>query len=372
MECKTNNLIDILQLINSENLGPVTFYKLLQKFGSTQTVLENISSVKKVKLLSRNKAEAIYKYCQQNNISIITYNDAHYPKNLLELNDAPPILFAKGNFSLLNNSPAISIVGARNASINGRKTASRIAFELTNNDVMVVSGMARGIDAAAHKGAMYANNQKGTTIAVLGTGVDIPYPDENQYLYEQIVEQGCVISEFAPQTQPQAANFPRRNRIVAAISSGTLVVEATNKSGSLITAQLAAEYGRILFAIPGSPSEPRSCGPNNLIKCGANLTDNAQDIIKLINNREKIKPIKVAPPQQTEFAWKDVTSTGNNNEIPQTKIIDYLNSDGVYVDEIIRISGMNASEVALELLNLEMNGMIERQSGNKVALIKRK
>lgn len=372
MEQKAEKIIDILQLINSENLGPITFYKLLHQFGSPKTAIENITCVKKVKISAKNNAIDVYEYCLKNKINIITYEDDIYPKNLLNLADAPPILFAKGNISVLQNLPAISIVGARNASINGRKTASRIAFELTNKDIMVVSGMARGIDAAAHKGAMYANNQQGATIAVLGTGVDVPYPDENQNLYEQIVEQGCVISEFAPGTQPQTANFPRRNRIVAAISSGTLVVEATDKSGSLITARLAADYGRMLFAVPGAPSEPRSCGPNNLIKCGAVLTDNAQDIIKFINSNKAVKPIKFAPLKQAELVLHNNPNIENDNKTQKTKIIDYLNSDGVYVDEIIRISGMNASEVALELLNLEMNGMIERQSGNKVALIKHK
>lgn len=372
MDSKTDNIVDILQLINSENLGPVTFYKLLQQFGTVKAAIENISGIKKVKLLARDKAKAIYEYCLKNKINIITYSDDSYPNILFDLNDAPPILFAKGDVSLLNHNPAISIVGARNASINGRKIASRIAFDLSNNDVMVVSGMARGIDAAAHKGAMYAKNQKGATIAVLGTGIDIPYPDENKNLYEQIIEQGCLISEFTPGTLPQTANFPRRNRIVAAISSGTLVVEATSKSGSLITAQLASEYGRSIFAVPGAPSEPRSCGPNNLIKCGANLTGNAQDIIKIINSNNSIKPTKLVPLKQSEFVWNNDTNIDNDNKIQKTKIIDYLNSDGVYVDEIIRISRMSASEVALELLNLEMNGMIERQSGNKVALIKRK
>ncbi|MBR6663239.1 MAG: DNA-protecting protein DprA, partial [Alphaproteobacteria bacterium] len=267
---------------------------------------------------------------------------------------------------------SISIVGARNASINGRKTASRIAYDLTNSGVVVVSGMARGIDTAAHKGAMYACNQQGPTIAVLGTGIDVPYPDENTELYKQIAKQGCVISEFAPGTLPQTGNFPRRNKIVAALSIGTLIMEATQNSGSLITAKLAAEYGKHLFAVPGAPDEARSIGPNSLIKSGAVLTESAKDILETIHI-DKSPNIKIfSTPKQSELLLEVETQNTPKEDNMQRKIIDYLNFDGVYVDEIIRASGLSEAEVALELLELEMVGKIERQSGNKVALIKHK
>ena len=366
------NIIDIIQLINSENLGPITFYKLLHRFGSVRNIIANISDIKKVILLSRNKAEFIYESALKKGMYIISYDDKNYPQKLLDIPDAPPILFTIGNINLLNHQPTIAIVGARNASINGRKTASRIAFDLTEQNVMVVSGMARGIDAAAHKGALYANQQQGVTIAVLGTGADIPYPNENLELYNQIKEQGCIISEFIPETLPQANNFPRRNRIVAAMSMGTLVVEATDKSGSLITASIAADYNRKIFAIPGSPQEARSCGPNNLIKNGAFLVENANDIIKYLNTTFKYKNIVQNRPKQQELRLTNTTPNLPPQNMDKTKIIDYLNFDGVYVDEIIRASGMSEAEIALELLELEMDGKIERQSGNKVALIKGK
>lgn len=365
-------IVDILQLINSDNLGPVTFYKLLERFGSAKAAIEDIGSLKKVRLWPREKAVAVFENAGRQKIALITFNDELYPQLLRGLNDAPPLLFVRGNCELLNFSAGISVVGARNASINGRKTASRIAYDLTNRGIMVVSGMARGIDAAAHKGALYAQNQSGPTVAVLGTGVDVPYPDENAGLYEQIEEQGCIISEFLPGTLPQANNFPRRNRIVAALTQGTLVVEATAQSGSLITAQLAADYGRELFAIPGSPTEPRSIGPNRLIKNGAHLVETAEDITKVLHNIS-INPIPRRKPQkQKEFAFTAPEVPGSAPARTQTKIIDYLNADGVYVDEIIRASGLDAAQVALELLELEMDGKIERQSGNKVALIKQK
>ena len=366
------NVINTIQLINSDNLGPITFYKLLQRYGSVKNAIENISEVKKINLLSRTKAEDIYENAIKKNMHVITYDDKNYPQILLNIPDAPPVLYAIGNYNILNQIPAVAIVGARNASINGRKTASRIAFDLTEQNVMVVSGMARGIDAAAHKGALYAKQQSGATIAVLGTGADIPYPNENKSLYCQIAEQGCIISEFSPETLPQANNFPRRNRIVATISAGTLVVEATNKSGSLITAEIAADHNRKIFAIPGAPLEARSCGPNNLIKNGAFLIENAQDIIKCLDIPSEYKNIVLKRPKQQELKLENNNVVKQTQNLNKTKIIDYLNFDGVYVDEIIRTSGMSEAEIALELLELEMSGKIERQSGNKVALIKGK
>jgi len=364
-------IIDILQLINSDNLGPVTFYKLLQKFKTTKCIIENITEVKKVKLISRAKAESIFESACKKNIHILTFDDCDYPQKLSEIVNPPPILYTIGNHKILNHPKSLSVVGARNASINGRKTASKIAFDLTNSDVLIISGMARGIDAAAHKGALFAKEQRGYTVAVLGTGVDVPYPDENKFLYHQIIEQGCVVSEFAPDTIPQATNFPRRNRIVAAMSCGTLVVEATANSGSLITAEIASEYNRSIFAIPGAPSDPRSIGPNNLIKNGANLVVCATDIINLIKTPHINKPIKIKKLSQPELPLYKTENKNEHQTINKTKIIDYLNFDGVYVDEIIRASGMSAAEIALEVLELEMNGLIERQSGNKVALIKK-
>lgn len=365
-------IIDILQLINSENLGPVTFYKMLDKYGSPRAAVENIPALRRVKLFPRERAIAVVDEAGRKGIQMLTFSDKAYPQNLRGLPDAPPLLFVRGNPEYLNNPLSLSVVGARNASIIGRKTASRIAYDLSNAGVMIVSGMARGIDSAAHKGAMYADNQKGATVAVLGTGADVPYPEENRPLYEQIAEQGCIVSEFLPGTLPQANNFPRRNRIVAALTQGTLVVEATLKSGSLITARMADEHGRHLFAVPGSPADARSQGPNQLIKEGAHLAEAAADIIKVLHNSPAPLPKRQQPLLQKEL---DFAQTAFNLMPPPetgTKIIDYLTADGVYVDEIIRASGHTPAEVALELLELEMNGQIERQSGNKVALIKRK
>lgn len=369
---RDEEIIDCLQLINSENIGPVTFYKLLKQFGSLSDTLKALSSNSKLRLSPRSLAEKEYDAACAKGVRIITYMDKSYPFGFRQLNDAPPILYVLGNPEVLSAPISISIVGARNASVNSRKLASKIAYELTNNHVLVVSGMARGIDSAAHKGAMYALNQKGPTVAVLGTGVDVPYPKENTDLYHQIIEQGAVISEFSLGSGAQIRTFPRRNRLVAALSGGTLVVEATTHSGSLITARLALEQGKDIFAVPGSPQDARALGPNKLIKEGAVLVENADDILATLSHThqkqiheyvDKLQknadiPAREAPAPQAEIIRENLP------------IIDYLSREGVYVDEIIRASGLDASEVSLALLELELGGRIERQAGNKVALIK--
>lgn len=367
---KQEQLLDWIQLINCENIGPITFYKLLDIYKDAAAALAELPKFPKYKIFPRKQAERELELANKKGIHVIPRCSNAYPENLKQIEDAPPIIYVKGRAETLACPVAVSIVGARNASINGRKTASKIAYDLTNNNVMIISGMARGIDSAAHKGAMYAQNQNGPTIAVLGTGVDVIYPKENAGLYEQIAAQGAVISEFPLGTEAQANNFPRRNRIVAALSMATLVVEATLHSGSLITARLALEQGRDIFAIPGSPQDARALGPNKLIKDGAVLVENAEDILGVlsVNNQKQINHY--------------VDNLQKNADIPQVQILEepicvekadiisWLTREGVYVDEIIRMSGLSASEVSFALLELELSGRIERQTGNKVALIK--
>lgn len=366
----TEQLADWIQLINSENVGPITFYKLLDIYKDASAALAELPKFPKYKIFPRDKAKREIEKAQRQNIQIITRLSPLYPESLKHIEDAPPVLYVAGNPQILQNPLSLSIVGARNASINGRKTASRIAYDLTNSGILIVSGMARGIDSAAHKGAMYAKNQKGETLAVLGTGVDVVYPAENKTLYQQILENGAVISEFPLGTEAQSSNFPRRNRIVSALSLGTLVVEATLHSGSLITARLALEQGKDIFAIPGSPQDSRALGPNKLIKDGAVLVENAEDILEVLqlNNQKQI--IQYVDNLQKnadipQLSEPDAVSAGS-----QTPLLEYINREGVYVDELIRTSGLSASEVSLQLLELELGGRIERQAGNKVALIK--
>lgn len=370
-----NKILDYIQLINSANIGPVTFYKLLRQYGSAEAALAALPAGRRT--FSRSAAQKEFELARRQNIRLLAFDDPEYPENLRAAEDAPPIIYVRGQINCLRQPLSLSIVGARNASLNGRKLASQISCELTSQGVMIVSGMARGIDTAAHKGAMFALNRTGSTVAVLGTGIDIAYPAENQKLCEQIAEQGAVISEFPLGTEPSAGNFPRRNRIVSALTDGTLVVEASLHSGSLITARLALEQGRDVFAVPGFPTDERSAGPNKLIKDGAFLVENAEDILNVLSEDARRKIPRTPRPVQTDLFVKPLDKESKTADIPdtaspdrETDILSLLTPAGVYVDELIRVSGLDSAAVSLRLLELEMEGRIERQVGNKVALIK--
>lgn len=368
-------LLDILRLMMTDGIGPITFYKHMQTYRCLEKVLQVISAKKQ--LCPKSMAEKEIERAEKSGIRLIAYTDKQYPESLKQLNDAPPILYALGNIELLNYPLSVAIVGARNASINGRKIASRIAYDLTENDVLTVSGMALGIDSAAHKGAMYAKNKLGPTIAVLGTGIDVIYPAENKDIYKMIAEQGLIISELPFGTAAQISTFPRRNRIISALSAGTLVVEASLHSGSLITAKYALEQGKDIFAVPGSPLENRSQGPNHLIKEGAVLTENADDILNILSisqnrqikstylslkpldkvkNRVNISDIEIAEPQPEKES--------------QSALIELISFEGVDIDELLRSSGFSQADFFSQLLDLEFSGKIERQAGNRVARLK--
>lgn len=370
-----NKILDYIQLINSANIGPVTFYKLLRQYGSAEAALAALPAGRRT--FSRSAAQKEFELARRQNIRLLAFDDPEYPENLRAAEDAPPVIYVRGQINCLRQPLSLSIVGARNASLNGRKLASQISCELTSQGIMIVSGMARGIDTAAHKGAMFALNRSGSTVAVLGTGIDIAYPAENQKLCEQIAEQGAVISEFPLGTEPSAGNFPRRNRIVSALTDGTLVVEASLHSGSLITARLALEQGRDVFAVPGFPTDERSAGPNKLIKDGAFLVENAEDILNVLSADARRKIPQTPRPVQTDLFVKPLDKESKTADIPdtaspdrETDILSLLTPAGVYVDELIRVSGLDSAAVSLRLLELEMEGRIERQVGNKVALIK--
>ena len=377
MSVQNEDLIDILQLLNTDGIGPVTFYNLLKKTGNVKNALQ--TAMQKRALYSREMAEIELEKAEKLGVKIITYQDKLYPQNLLELNDAPPVLYALGRTDLLNYPAAVSIVGARNASIAGRKMASRIAYDLTERDILVVSGMARGIDGAAHKGALYAKGQTGTTVAVLGTGVDVPYPTENTELYNNIRDNGLLISELPLGTQAQVSNFPRRNRIIAALTEATLVVEAGVNSGSLITAKLALEMGKEIFAVPGSPLESRSAGPNHLIKEGALLTESADDILNILSMRQNrtIKEQKTLllpldkPKNRVNISAHKTTSVPMEEKPAEgVKLLDLISYEGVDIDELLRSCGLSQSDFFAQILDLEFSGKIERHAGNKIAKIK--
>lgn len=366
-------LINWLRLINSNGIGPISFFKLLEKYGTVQDALKHIETNK---LFSQKQAELEIENAYKNSISIIGFNDKEYPENLKILNDAPPLLYVKGRVDLLNYQAAVSIVGARNASIASRKIASKIAFDLTNNDILVISGMARGIDSAAHKGALYAKNQNGPTIAILGTGVDVVYPIENHELYEQICVHGAVVSEYPLGTTPQTSNFPRRNRLVSAIGSAILVVEASLNSGSLITAKLGLEQGKDIFAVPSSPIDGQSAGTNKLIKDGAILTESADDILDVLHYTQSFKIKNFENKKNTLFV-NPLDKVKKSDNIPiKTKssniepLVSLIGKKGIDIDELIRLSGQTSNEVMAQITELELDGIIERINTNTLILRK--
>jgi len=263
-------LIDWIRLARSSGVGAKTFRQLLMRFGAASEVIAHQAEWNGRKRATdipmpasaEKELEAARKIGQQ----YLPFTDTRYPQALAALDDAPPLLLVKGNVDALS-IPLIAIVGARNATLNGRKFAKMLATDFAKAGFGVISGMARGIDGAAHEGALTA----GRTVAVLAGGADVVYPPEHSELYAHIAENGAVVSEMPPGTEPQAALFPRRNRIISGASCAVVVVEATPKSGSLITARYAADQGRDVFAVPGSPLDPRANGPNTLIRDGATL-----------------------------------------------------------------------------------------------------
>jgi len=346
----------------------VTFNRLLERFGSARAALDALPELAKrggtkraLKAYPKAEAEREMQAFEALGGHYITRAEKGYPTLLAHVEDAPPVLTVLGHPHLLTKR-CVAIVGARNASLNGRNFARRIAAELGAAGLLVVSGMARGLDAAAHQGAMDTG-----TVAVLGGGADVIYPRENASLYEELKTRAAIISEVEPATQPQARHFPRRNRIISGMCRGTLVVEASMKSGSLITARMALEQNRDVFAVPGAPSDPRAQGCNKLIKDGAHLVQTAQDVTDVLfsdlsRTLESPKPLdynmKVpAPPSDEEL------------QSARGEIQEMLSPSPVTVDELVRNCQFSPAAVSLVLLELELAGRLERHPGNRVSLI---
>ncbi|MBR4126302.1 MAG: DNA-processing protein DprA, partial [Alphaproteobacteria bacterium] len=277
--------INRLRLFRSENVGAVTFRILLQHFKTAGNALKALPEQarkgglkKALRISSRAEAEQEIEAVRKFGAELLFLGQKEYPDLLAQINDAPPVLAVLGNKALLKK-PCVAVVGTRNASINGKNIARHIAADLVKSGYSVVSGLALGIDAAAHEGALYTATENASTAAVLGTGINVPYPEQNRKLYDQIREKGVLVSEFPFNTKPQPSNFPQRNRIISGLAQGLVVIEAALRSGSLITANKALEQGKDVFAVPSSPLDPRAAGVNHLIKSGAPLVESAQDII---------------------------------------------------------------------------------------------
>jgi DNA processing protein len=345
--------------VRSPGIGPVTYRQLIARFGTAASALDAVPDLARrgggaaPKLFTRDQAEREIDRVDKLGARYLVLGQGLYPRLLAELEDAPPLLMAKGDLKLLERQ-SVAIVGARNASAAACRFARGLAHDLGGEGMAVVSGLARGIDSAAHDGALETG-----TIAVIAGGIDAFYPPENEERQRTIAERGIVIAEMPPGTEPRARHFPYRNRIIAGISIGTVVVEAAPKSGSLITARLAAEAGREVMAVPGSPLDPRAQGCNQLIRDGATLVQTAADVAEAI--RLPTSSVQ-SPPARFEL------SEELNGEEALGDIEGLLGPSPVPVDEIIRLSGASSGAVQMALLELDLAGRLDRHAGGKVSL----
>jgi DNA processing protein len=365
-----------LALKSITGIGNALFSALVDNWGTPEAVFSaSASKLQTMPGITRKIADAVTGFkswdkilrelelVRKAGINIVTYQDELYPVKLLEIYDRPVFLYLQGK--LTSDDINIAVVGSRLASTYGKYTTERISRELAGLGLTVVSGLARGIDSAAHRGALAA---RGRTIAVLGCGLDIVYPPENKKLFATIIEQGAVISELPLGSPPVAFNFPARNRIISGMSYGVVVVEAGEKSGSLITAKLALEQGREVFAVPGSIDSAGARGTNKLIKQGAKLIENTDDILeeilpqlektKVFNASSASRPEAIKTPVKTELSKTD------------QEIVDIVSGGCLHIDEIITGTGLSPAEISSTLMALELKGLIQQHPGKFFSLKK--
>jgi len=357
-----------LRLARSQNVGPVTFAQLLQRFGSAAAALDELPRLARrggggevLRILSNADAERELAAVAERGGHVIASVEPDFPAGLAALDAPPPLITVLGHVSVLRRE-MVAIVGARNASALGRKFATRLAAELGQVGLVVASGLARGIDAAAHEGAIESG-----TCAVLAGGIDVIYPPENTALYERVCAQGAAISEMPLGLAPQARHFPRRNRIISGLSRGVVIVEAAEGSGSLITANYALEQGREIFAVPGSPLDPRAKGTNRLIREGATLTETVDDVLAVL--RPMLGGAFGDPPgPPTDFDRQtDMKLAEAEADRVRRLVVELLGPAPVEADELIRQTGAPASVVLIVLLELELAGKLHRHPGNRVS-----
>jgi DNA processing protein len=366
-------------LCRTETIGPISFYAMLRRFGSARAALDVLPCLaprgdrdKTVTAASRAEAEAELAALDRAGARLVCWGEPLYPSALAAIEDAPPILTVLGRAQLLQR-PMIAVVGARNASANGRRLARDLAAALGCGGLVVISGLARGIDAAAHLGALETGS-----VAVVAGGVDVVYPEANRGLYDALSDRGVVIAELPLGTEPQARHFPRRNRIISGMALGVVVVEAAARSGSLITARFALEQGREVFAVPGSPLDPRARGCNDLLRHGATLTETAEDVLSLLGPQlSGIEPLRAIPSVAIPAAPRrrppgvagpaDPVAPLEDDAMIEL-ILENLGPTPVAVDELVRQCQLSAAVVATLLLELELVGRVERHPGNLVSL----
>jgi DNA processing protein len=355
-----------IRLLRSPNIGPVSYFQLLRRFGGAATAIEALPDLaarggKPYRAAPADRIEAEIAAVRKAGAKYLFHDAPEYPALLGEVSGAPPILTMRGDPAIAAR-PSVAMVGARNASAAAVKLARDFAAGLAEAGFAVVSGLARGIDGAAHEGALSAGQGGGGTVGVIASGIDIAYPPQHADLQERIANEGLLLAEQPPRTEPLARHFPSRNRIIAGLAAGTLVVEAAPKSGSLITARLAGEAGREVMAIPGSPLDARSHGCNQLIRDGAVLVQSPEDVIELLTGFDGI-------PRSTfrEAAPDYIPDAGPLADEP-AEIGTLLTTAPVAIDELIRQSGEPAAAVQLALLEMEIAGTLVRHAGGRVSL----
>lgn len=359
--------LDWLRLYRSENVGPVTFALLMRRFGSARAALDALPDLarrggrKRIQVMTKAAAEAEWDATQKSGARLIARCEAEYPPLLAATDDAPPIIVARGA-AHVGKKPTLGIVGARNASAIGLRLTRQFAQEAGRAGMTVASGLARGIDASAHEGSLATG-----TIAVLGTGIDEIYPPENEALFHRIAEAGLILTDYPVGTAAKPQHFVRRNRIIAGLSLGVLLVEAALKSGSLHTARFAADLGREVFAVPGSPLDARAQGCNQLIKEGATLTQSFDDIL---NTLRPLLDKPMAMPEPPLFANLPPESLDDSLiAAHRLSIVEKLGFAPVPVDDLIRLTDAPVGVVQMVLLELELAGRLARHPGGQVSLL---
>ncbi len=356
-----------LRLIRTPNVGPASFRDLVNRFGSAEAAIEMLPELmisgganRLVRIPSVAEAEAELETARKAGARFVAIGEPDYPAMLRSMSHPPPLLALRGEGAVFR-LPAVAIVGARNASLAGIKMARTLASGLGEAGYAVVSGLARGIDTAAHQGGLATG-----TVAALAGGLDQPYPPENAGLCDEIAGKGgAIVSEMPFGWQPRAQDFPRRNRLVAGMALGLIVVEAAQRSGSLISARLAGEMGRLVFAVPGSPLDPRAAGANRLLKDGAILVTETADVTAALTPLAG-DPI---PPANVLEEPPDFSSTPPPGEDDRARVVEALGPTPTAIDEIIRHTGLHPAQVFMVLLELDLAGRLERHAGGHVSLL---
>ena len=358
-----------LRLIRSDNVGPATFRDLINHFGSAENALAMLPELssrggasRTIRIASVEDAERELEAARRHGARFVGIGEPDYPPALRQIDGAPPLLATMGRSSVAL-SPSVGIVGSRNASISGAKFAAMIARDVGRVGYSVTSGLARGIDTAAHRASLDTG-----TIAVLAGGLDQPYPPENVPLLREIVAgEGLAVSEMPFGWEPRARDFPRRNRLIAGISHGVVVIEAAQRSGSLITARMAGDFGRLVFAVPGSPLDPRCHGTNALLKEGAIVTTSSEDVLEALAPLAGVDGGGTAVIQETGDEV-DATALLPPDDSDRATIISSLGPTPVEIDDIIRHTGLSPSAVYLVLLEVDLAGRLHRHAGGLVSL----